>query len=137
MVYVLAFIGMFCWGVAPLFVKLGLQSINPLVGLAIRTTFTIIIIFSWMLMDGSFLKLKYVSSSALLLLAIEAVLATLVGDLAYFAAIKRGEVSLVTIIMACSPLITIACSILFLGEQVTVARMIGAGLIIVGIVMAT
>lgn len=137
MVFILAFVGMICWGIAPLFVKLGLKNVDPLVGLAVRTTFTIIIISGWMLFDGSIFKLRNIPSSALVLLALEAIFATLIGDLAYFAAIKRGEVSLVTIIMACSPLITIVCSIFFLGEQVTLARLLGAGLIILGIVIAT
>lgn len=136
MVMLLAFIGMMCWGIAPLFVKLGLKDINPLSGLAIRTAFTIIVITGWMFIDGSIFKLKSISSPTLLLLAAEAVLATLIGDLAYFAAIKRGAVSLVTVIMSSSPLITIICSVLFLGEQVTFARVIGTGLIILGIVIA-
>jgi bacterial/archaeal transporter family protein len=136
MVFLLAFIGMTCWGIAPLFVKLGLKDVNPLVGLAIRTAFTILILTSLMFIDGSFSKLKSISLSVFILLGIEAVLATLIGDLAYFAAIKRGSISLVTVIMASSPLVTIICSILFLGEQITLARAIGAGLIILGIVIA-
>lgn len=136
MVFLLAFIGMTCWGIAPLFVKLGLKDINPLVGLAVRTTFTIIIIFGWMFIDGSILKLKSISSTALILLGIEALLATLIGDLAYFAAIKRGAVSLVTIIMSSSPLITIICSVIFLGEHISMSRIAGACLIILGIILA-
>lgn len=136
MVFLLAFIGMTCWGIAPLFVKLGLKDVNPLVGLAVRTAFTIVIISGIMLMDGSISNLKYIPSQALLLLAVEAILATLIGDLTYFAAIKMGAVSLVTIIMSCSPLITIVCSMIFLGEPVTLARIVGTGLIIIGIIIA-
>jgi Predicted membrane protein len=136
MVFILAFIGMICWGVAPLFVKLGLRDIDPLVGLAIRTAFTIIVISGVMLINGSIFELKNVPPKTFLLLAAEALLATLIGDLAYFAAIKRGAVSLVTIIMSSSPLVTIICSVIFLGEQVTSARVIGAALIILGIIIA-
>lgn len=136
MVFILAFIGMICWGVAPLFVKLGLKDIDPLVGLAIRTAFTIIVISGIMLVNGSFSKLGDIPVKTFLLLAAEALLATLIGDFAYFAAIKRGAVSLVTIIMSSSPLVTIICSIIFLGEKVTFARVIGAGMIILGIIIA-
>jgi len=136
MVFILAFIGMICWGVAPLFVKLGLKDIDPLVGLAIRTAFTIIVISGVMLINGSIFKLGSIPPKTFLLLGAEALLATLIGDLAYFAAVKRGAVSLVTIIMSSSPLVTIICSIIFLGEQITIARVLGAGLIILGIIIA-
>lgn len=136
MVFLLAFIGMACWGIAPMFVKWGLKDVNPLVGLMVRTTFTAVVLFSVMLINGSVTRLKTISSTSLLLLMAEAVFATLIGDLAYFAAIKRGAVSLVTIIMSTSPLITILCSTIFLGEQVTLARIIGSALIIIGIVIA-
>lgn len=136
MVFLLAFIGMTCWGIAPLFVKLGLKDVNPLMGLAVRTTFTLIVISSIMFINGSIYSLKNISSTALILLAVEAIFATLIGDLAYFAAIKRGAVSLVTIIMASSPLITIICSILFLDEQITFSRITGAVLVIIGIIIA-
>ena len=136
MVFLLALIGMTCWGIAPIFVKLGLKDINPLLGLAIRTAFTIVIISGVMLINGSIFTIKDISSKALILLAIEAVFATLIGDLAYFAAIKRGSVSLVTIIMSSSPLVTIICSVLFLGDQITLSKVAGAGLIILGIIIA-
>ena len=136
MVFIFAFIGMICWGVAPLFVKLGLKDIDPLVGLAIRTAFTIIVISGVMLINGSIFKLGSIPPKTFLLLGAEALLATLIGDLAYFAAVKRGAVSLVTIIMSSSPLVTIICSIIFLGEQITIARVLGAGLIILGIIIA-
>ena len=136
MVFILAFIGMFCWGIAPIFLKLGLKDTEPLVGLAIRTAFTVFFIFVWMLFDGSLAKIRFVPSSSMFLIAIEAILATLVGDLAYFAAIKYGAVPLVTIIMSSAPLITLACSAIFLNEQITLLRIIGAFLIVTGIVLA-
>lgn len=136
MVFILALIGMLCWGIAPLFVKLGLKGVDPLVGLAVRTTFTIIIITGIMFINGSIFKLGSIPAASLVLLALEAIFATLIGDLAYFAAIKRGAVSLVTIIMSSSPLVTIIFSVIFLGEQVTLARVAGAGLIILGIIIA-
>lgn len=135
-VLLFAFIGMVCWGITPVFVKLGLKSLDPHIGLAIRTATTTLILSGWMICDGSFSKLGEVPFAALLFLMIEAVLATFVGDLAYFAAIKRGDVSLVAIILSCSPLVTVLISMLFLKEAVTVTRVIGAVLIIAGIFLA-
>lgn len=136
MVILLAFIGMVCWGITPLFVKLGLKDVPSHVGLAIRTATTTIILTGWMFADGSFIKINQVAPTTLVFLVIEAILATFVGDLAYFSAIKHGDVSLVAVIFSCSPLVTILCSILFLNEVVTLTRVIGAFLIVAGIVLA-
>lgn len=135
MVFLLAIIGMICWGIAPIFVKLGLQGINPLVGLAIRTVFTAGLISFWMIADGSITQIKNISLHTVLILALEALFATLIGDFAYFAAIKKGSVSVVTIIMSSSPLVTLLCSIIFFGEKITMMRLLGSGLIIAGIAM--
>lgn len=135
MVYILAVIGMICWGVAPVFVKIGLKDINPLVGLSIRTFFTAGVIALWMIINGSIVELKNIPLKTFVLLAIEATLATLIGDLCYFSAVKRGSVSVVTLIMSSSPLVTVLCSVLLLGEKITVWRIVGACFIIMGITM--
>ncbi|MGE5494258.1 MAG: EamA family transporter [Burkholderiales bacterium] len=135
MVVILAFIGMVCWGITPLFVKLGLKDIDPHIGLAIRTATTTIILTGWMIADGSFARLNTVPASALVFLIIEAFIATFVGDLAYFAAVKNGSVSLVAIILSCSPLVTMLLSMIFLHEAVTGTKVLGSLLIIGGIVL--
>jgi transporter family protein len=136
MVVLFAFIGMLCWGITPIFVKLGLKQLDPHIGLAIRTATTTIILTGWMITDGSFAKLGQVPVSALVFLIIEAFIATFVGDLAYFAAVKNGSVSLVAIILSCSPLVTMLLSTLFLHEAITATRVVGSLLIIGGIALA-
>lgn len=136
MVFLLSIIGALCWGLAPIFVKIGLQNIHPAVGLAVRTIITAGLIFSWMYIDGSINQIKHISMSTLLILTVEAILATFIGDLVYFAAIKRGSVALVTTVMASSPLITIIFSVLFLGEVMTLKRFLGTCFVILGIILA-
>jgi transporter family protein len=136
LVVLFAFIGMICWGVTPVFVKLGLKQLDPHIGLAIRTATTTIILTGWMIADGSFSRLGQVPVSALVFLIIEAFIATFVGDLAYFAAVKNGSVSLVAIILSCSPLVTMLISALFLHEALTATKVVGSLLIIGGIVLA-
>ena len=135
MVVFLALFGMICWGIAPIFAKFALKNIDPAAGLVLRTIFASSVVSGWVILSGSFVKVSSIPASAWWLIGIEALLATLVGDLAYYAAIKRGDVSLVTIIMSSSPLITMLCAALFLGEQITVIRLIGAGLVIAGIIL--
>ncbi len=136
MFYLLAIIATVCWGLAPLFAKIGLRDLNPMVGLAIRTGVTTILLTGWMLADGSLFKINQITLPVFLILASESILATLIGDWAYYSAVKMGSASLVTIIMSCSPLVTIAFSIIFLGEALSIKRIIGVFFIIGGIILA-
>jgi len=135
MVLILAIFGMICWGIAPIFAKIGLKDINPVAGLTIRTLFAASVVTGWNILSGNIAQVKNVPMDSWILIAIEAILATLVGDLAYFAAIKKGDVSLVTIIMSSSPLVTIICAVIFLGEQITLVKFVGAVLVILGIIL--
>ncbi|HHW31467.1 MAG TPA: EamA family transporter [Clostridiaceae bacterium] len=135
MVFLLALFGMVCWGIAPIFAKLALRNVNSVTGLTIRTLFAACVILIWSTFSGNFPDIKNININGWLCIAIEAVLATLIGDLAYFAAVKRGEVSLVTIIMSSSPLVTLVFAAIFLGEKITFIRLMGAVLVILGIIM--
>lgn len=135
MVFWLAIFGMICWGIAPVFAKIGLDNVDPLPGLIIRTLTASIFVLGSIGFNGNVAKIKNISVATWIFIAIEALLATLVGDLAYYAAIKKGNISVVTVIMSSSPLVTMLMSIIFLGEQVTMVRVIGAGLVVVGIML--
>lgn len=135
MVVLLALLGMVCWGIAPIFAKIGLSNINPTAGLAIRTLLAGGFVVGWIVVGGMFTEVRSIPFSAWIFIAIEAILATLVGDLAYYMAIKKGDVSLVTIIMASSPLVTILFAVLFLGEKISMIRVIGAAFIVCGIAL--
>lgn len=135
MVFWLAVFGMICWGIAPIFAKIGLRDVNPIAGLTLRTILAAGLVSSWVGITGNFGSLKAIPSMSWLLIGIEAILATLVGDWAYYAAIKHGEVSMVSVIMASSPLVTMLCASVFLGEHITIIRVAGACLIIIGILM--
>ncbi len=135
MVFLLALFGMVCWGIAPIFAKIGLKNVDPLAGLMLRTIFASSIVCVWLIGSGSFSKVSSIPANSWILIAVEALLATLIGDLAYYYAIKKGDVSLVTIIMSSSPLITILCAVLFLGEKLTLIRAIGACFVMLGIIL--
>lgn len=42
--FILAILGAICWGIAPMFGKVGLKGIHPLDGLAARTVVTVILV---------------------------------------------------------------------------------------------
>jgi transporter family protein len=135
MVIWLALLGMICWGIAPIFAKIGLQNLNPTIGLVLRTVIAVVLVSTLMGLSGGMDQLKQITLRQSILLAIEAILATVLGDLAYFAAIKSGSVSTVSMIMSASPLVTMLCAVLFLGERLTFIKCLGAGYIILGILL--
>ncbi|MBU5440058.1 EamA family transporter [Tissierella sp. MSJ-40] len=138
MVFWLSIFGMICWGIAPIFAKIGLKDLDPLVGLIIRTLIASLFAISFLVLklsDGILIQIKNISFKTWLFITIEALLATLVGDLAYYAAIKKGSVSVVATIMASSPLVTMIVSTIFLGEDITLTKIFGAILIIGGIMI--
>jgi transporter family protein len=133
----LAFFGMVCWGLAPIFGKLGLSQVHPLVALSLRTMMASTLILGWLLYSKSYNLFWEIPIKFWFFIATEAILATLVGDLAYFGALKYGNINDVTLIMSSSPLITIIFSCLLLDQKIDAQQLIGALLIICGLVLIT
>lgn len=133
----MAVVAMVCWGIAPIFAKIGLNNVNPVAGIILRTMISAGMVLTWVGVSGSLEHIKTVPVSAWGLIAIEALLATVVGDLAYYSAVKSLDVSLVAIIMSTSPLITMTCAALFLGEPITSWRVVGACYIVFGMILIT
>lgn len=131
----IALFGAICWGIAPMFGKVGLRGVHPLDGLAARTLITVIFVGGWVFASGSIGRITAIPTRRWYFLAAEAFLATFAGDLAYYAAIKKGDIGQSASILATSPLITLWAGWYFLGETMTPLKLIGAALIIVGVVL--
>ncbi|HBV99384.1 MAG: transporter [Peptococcaceae bacterium BICA1-7] len=135
MVFLYAVLGMLCWGLAPLFGKLGLYKVNPATALSVRTLMAATLVMFWLIGSRGFGQVFQIPPLFWVLIGIEAILATLLGDLAYFAALKRGNINDVTLIMACSPLVTMLLSYFFLGEMIKNFQLLGAFFITLGLVI--
>ena len=133
--FLVALFGAICWGIAPLFGKVGLKGINPSDGLLARTAITVLFVGGWAMASCSFGRLNTIPSKRWVYLAAEAFLATFAGDLAYYASIKRGDIGQTSLVLASSPLITMCVGWYFLGEPLTLPKMLGAVLIIGGVVL--
>lgn len=131
----LAFLAMLCWGLAPLFGKLGLLYMHSITALSIRTLIAATLILSWQIVFGQPQYFHAIPLKSLIFIGVEALLATLVGDLAYFMALKRGNINQVTLIMSSSPLVTMLAAYVFLGERATALQITGAVLIVSGLVL--
>ncbi|MCL6478433.1 MAG: EamA family transporter [Peptococcaceae bacterium] len=134
MVFIYALLSMLCWGLAPLFGKLGLYKVNPVTALSLRTVIAAALVMGWLIGSRGYNQFFQVPLLFWIFIGIEAILATLLGDLAYFAALKKGNINDVTLILSCSPLITMLLSYLFLGEKITNIQLAGAFFITVGLI---
>lgn len=131
----MAVLGTFCWGLAPLFGKLGLSQVNPLTALVLRTFLTAVILAGWLSVTGSLGEFRHIPAKVWLFIALEALLATVLGDLAYFSALKFGNINDVTMIMSTSPMVTLTLSYLFLDEHIYPYQIMGALLIVAGLIL--
>lgn len=133
--FILALFAAVSWGIAPLFGKVGLRGIHPLNGLAARTIVTVFFVWGWFLASGNVKSITTISKRGWLCLAMEAFLATFAGDLAYYAAIKYGNIGQTALVLAASPLITLWIGYTILDEHITTVKLLGAILIVVGVVL--
>ncbi len=133
--YFMAVLAMLFWGIAPIFGKLGLSNANPLAALTIRSLTISAILLAIAAGTGQWKILLQVPWREASFLALEGICAALLGQLAYYHALKFGDVSQVTPIVAAFPLVAIMTAIIVLGEQITGAKILAAGLISAGIVL--
>lgn len=122
-----------CWGIAPVFGKIGLAKVDPVAGLCLRTLIASGLVTSWLLATGGLRAMESVSGRAWAFIAVEAVLATLVGDLAYYAALKWGGAARVSLVMSTAPLFTLLIAVEYLQETATWTQVIGALFIVCGL----
>ncbi len=68
-------------------------------------------------------------------LALEGICAALLGQLAYYYALKFGDVSRVAPVVAAFPVVAMLLAFVVLGEQITATKVIAAVLITAGVVL--
>lgn len=121
------------WGVVPLLEKMGLSKVNPLVGVWYRC---LGVVFSFVVLGFFFVKVRDIRSvdwRSAVLIVIGGIMASVIGQLCFYSALKNGEMSRVVPIAASYPFITFLLGYLFLGETINVLKIIGVFLIIIGV----
>lgn len=131
----LALMAAICWGLAPIAAKLALYNTSPVIGMGVRSVIAATMVTVWLLATGHYRMVPDLGRTSVQWLLIEALLATVVGDAAYFYALKYGQAGQVSLIMASSPLVTLVVAIVTLGEPLSVVKVVGAALIIGGLLL--
>lgn len=133
--YFLAGVAMLFWGIAPIFGKIGLGTLQPLAALTIRSVVISFILLIVVTIKGQWEFVAEVTARNTVYIALEGICAALLGQLAYYYALKLGEVGRVSPIAAAFPLVAVILGIVFLGEKITLYKMFASILIIAGIIL--
>jgi len=131
--YLLAIITLIFWGAAPIFGKIGLTKISPILGMAIRSLIVTIIMIIILFATGAYREFGSITLKGFSFIALEGVCASLIGHFAYYYALKLGETSKVVPITSAFPVVTIILAMVFLAEKMTVFKGAGITLILAGI----
>jgi len=124
----------FLWGTAPILGKLGLVGADPAVALVLRSFTITAILAVWAALSGNLPEVgSLLSSRAGALIAVEGILASLLGHLAYYYALKYGKASSVVPVASSFPLFALIMAILVLGERPSWERALGVVLVVGGV----
>lgn len=135
MIFFYAFLAILCLGLAPLFGKSALHNINPVTTLVIRTFIAAGLVSIWLIVTKTYIGFAALSLSNWLMIGIEAVLAAVLGELAYFYALQKGDVYEVAVLMSCAPLVTIFLGSLLWGQAVSLKQLLGALVVTAGMII--
>ena len=133
MVILLLIITALLWGFTPIIEKIGLTKVDPLIGVTIRSAIVTVGLFILTFLLGKGRALMEVDGKSFLLFSTSGMMAGLVGMWTYYTALKMEATSKIVPIAASYPLVTALLSILILREGVTLPRVIGTALIVIGI----
>lgn len=128
---IFAIITAFIWGIVPVLEKLGLNKINPWVGLFYRC---LGVSLGMVVLGLFFLKeLKTVNPNKIAFLILGGLLASVIGQIFFYISLKASDVSKIVPIVGSYPLISFLLGIILLGENLTLNKTVAIVLIILGI----
>jgi drug/metabolite transporter (DMT)-like permease len=130
-------ITIFSWGIWGVLNKLVLQRLHPLqmfiVGCCM--SFVLLPIYALLLKNTHVPSSNYSFSVGSVLLCCAASLASSAGSVAYVYGIRTGDLGTVAVLSSAYPVLTVALSVMFFGEVLTVPKIIGIILVMSGVVV--
>ncbi|MCE0482845.1 MAG: EamA family transporter [Methylacidiphilales bacterium] len=114
--------------------KVGVADVNPNLAAAIRTTVILFVTWGIAMFTSGKADWTALTSRAWIFLVASGLMTGL-SWLCYFRALKLGEVAKVAPVDKLSVALAIILALIFLGERLKVQEAIGAGLVIVGVIV--
>ena len=141
---------MFCmiaivaWGLGAVVDKvlMGDKGLSPWTAVALKMIIATVIIGIYAFSTGSMTEIRSMAQmppaqlwTIIAALVGTAVLATVVGQLSYYSALQTADASRVVPLTSTYPLVGALLAVAFLGESITVPKVLGAVCIVIGIVL--
>ena len=124
------------WGIAPLLEKLGLTQSHPVAGVFARSLGVLVGVIIFGAWWSPWKAVANLSLRTLMLLAGGGFLASFVGQLAFYRALKAGHLSQVVPVAGAYPLVAALLGWWLLREPLNPLRVVGTILIVVGVVLS-
>ncbi|MFA5388174.1 MAG: EamA family transporter [Candidatus Omnitrophota bacterium] len=122
------------WGIAPIVEKTGLANIAPLSGVVIRSFGVLIGAVILVAFNSGLLKSVFKADpKTMILLAMGGIIASILGQIFFYNALKEGEASKMVPIAGTYPLVSFLLGLLFFGESFTFVKALGMGFVILGV----
>jgi len=132
--YYLAILTAIIWGIVPIIEKLGLTKIEPLAGVLVRSCGVLIGMILVVLFNRGLLKMVFnAEPRTLFLLLTGGLMASILGQIFFYTALKQGEASKLVPIAGIYPLVSFFLGLVFLGENFTINKMLGVILVLLGV----
>jgi bacterial/archaeal transporter family protein len=132
---IFAIVSMLFAGLTSVIAKFGMKNLSSDVALSIRTTVVfLIVVTNAFLLNNAVTEIKQAPKSNLIFLAISGITTSL-SWIFYYRAMKEGQVSYVASIDKASIVVTLLLSFIILKEPITTKLLIGAGFILIGMVI--
>ena len=123
------------WGVVPLMEKIGLGQAPPAVGVLVRSVGIVLGLIVYSFCGAPWSQVRGLSWSSMLLLAGGGLLASFMGQMAFYHALRAGAVSQVTPVAGAYPLVATLLGWFVLREPLTTMRALGVGFVVLGVAL--
>lgn len=130
-------VAILAWGAGGVVDKLGVRASDPYAAVLVRLTFSTLMVLAFCAATGRIRVALELSPKVYLFLAISGLLGSVVGQAAYYVAIKHAPVGQVVPITATYPVVAFLLGILILREPPSLPRLAGVFLVVVGLMLVS
>ena len=133
--FVWALITACIWGIVPLLEKIGLGSSSPALGVMVRSLGILVGLVVFSLAGFPWSAVQSMSAKSVALLVTGGLLASFVGQMVFYQALRSGAISQVTPVAGAYPLVAALLGWVILREPFTWPRLLGVACVVIGVLL--
>lgn len=123
------------WGLWGVINKLVLRNMHPLQMFIVGASTSAFIALPIYLLFLKHTNTAITTNISVILLCVLGSLLSITGSITYIYGIQTGELGRVAVLSCCYPVLTVALSVIFLGESMTITKAVGIVLVMAGIIV--